>query len=396
MGSSDGALSRVSYISPEFSPASSAVAVRSGFLADKLLSEGLRVRLWGKRGAIEGAEFRKILMPLPGNRDRALPRLFKELLYGTELFVRILFAPRDDLYIVTTPPFFAALFTCAAIRLKGGRYLLDVRDLYPEVFFVTGLLGRGSFGGRLLQKAAGWMYAEAWQVVTVTHGLAERISRSLPAAKGTEVSIVYNGYDGELFLPSEKKYDRFTVVIHGTLGRFQDIGLLAETLRRLERDGERDLRILVMGKGPKERLLAPVASESALMDFQGTVEHREVPDRIGRAHIGLSLLTDDEIGRTALPVKVFEYLGAGIPVIVTPVNSEVEALVESRRLGLAVRNRPEELATAIETIRSDYESYVANVLKYREDFDRKRAAEHFYAIITKRMKEEREKTNAEK
>src|SRR5690606_39852460 len=63
----------------------------------------------------------------PSNESSNLVRLIAELMLGMEMFIRILFC-RYDAIVITSPPFFAALFGTLASRLGGIPYVFDVRD----------------------------------------------------------------------------------------------------------------------------------------------------------------------------------------------------------------------------------------------------------------------------
>src|SRR5687768_14507607 len=74
------------------------------------------------------------VVPFPDNTKGVMYRLFFELLYSIETFFR-LFTSKSQYYYITSPSFFnciAARIFCILFRKK---YIVDIRDDYPRVFF---------------------------------------------------------------------------------------------------------------------------------------------------------------------------------------------------------------------------------------------------------------------
>jgi glycosyltransferase involved in cell wall biosynthesis len=83
---------------------------------------------------------------------------------------------------------------------------------------------------------------------------------------------------------------------------------------------------LVIGDGLKENLLRD--PELKNLEFIGKKSFKEIPEILAKCHLGLGLLTDDEIGKTAIPTKVYEYIGSGIPSIVSPIGESSDFIID--------------------------------------------------------------------
>ncbi len=88
---------------------------------------------------------------------------------------------------------------------------------------------------------------------------------------------------------------------------------LIEVARRVQPHG---IDIVAIGYGRKEDTLR--SAQLANLRFLGRLSFDETMNQIERCHVGLCLRMDDAVSRDAFPVKVWEYLGLGIPSIVTP------------------------------------------------------------------------------
>lgn len=74
------------------------------------------------------------------------------------------------------------------------------------------------------------------------------------------------------------------------------------------------------GDGPLRPDLVELAKMSGgCVTINGSVPHREIPSLLGNAHIGVTSLpdVDDRKYQASSPIKLFEYLAAGMPVLAT-------------------------------------------------------------------------------
>jgi glycosyltransferase involved in cell wall biosynthesis len=230
-------------------------------------------------------------------------------------------------------------------------YVLEVRDVYPQVYMHAGLLSESSLVYRLLLAASKYMYAGARRIIVVTQGL-----RSIVASltNGADIACIYNGFPQSLRDLRPPKHERFTVCFHGVLGFFQDIETLIALAGRLAPHG---IDMIVIGYGRKEPLLR--GELPANMRFLGRLPFERTVMEVARCHLGLCLRLQDEISRDAFPIKVWEYLGLGMPSIVTP-HCEAGQFVEEHGCGVQLpAGDIEAITRAILDFRSDPQRAVA-------------------------------------
>ena len=192
------------------------------------------------------------------------------------------------------------------------------------------MIKENSLFGWLAKKLTKLLYKHADVVLTVTHGLCLEIEKY----HEKKPHLVMNGYDHEVFYPGkpENKFPRYTLIFHGTLGKLQNIETLLNLASELEKD---DLDILVAGEGPKVSYI--LSANRKNIRYLGNMPYSEIPLLLRKCHLGLSFRTDDKIGKEAFPVKVFEYVGSGIPVIMSP-PGEAGKIIMSQELGKEFQN----------------------------------------------------------
>ncbi|CAG0930626.1 hypothetical protein PLCT1_01431 [Planctomycetaceae bacterium] len=261
--------------------------------------------------------------PLPGGTVTTLPgeevenalsllrRMLGELRVGWTA-ARSMFPRRggERVALISSPAYLTALVISTFARWRRVPYVLELRDVYPQVYAEAGLLRRESLAYGFFAARSRAMYKHAAKVIVATHGLGREVSE---AAGDTPVVCVYNGFPREMCERRARKHERFTVCFHGVLGFFQDVETLVALARRL---ATHEVDVVAIGYGRKEPLLAEARLSN--LRFLGRQPHAATIAEVERCHVGLCLRLDDGISKDAFPVKVWEYIGLGIPSVVTP------------------------------------------------------------------------------
>ncbi|MES2528848.1 MAG: glycosyltransferase family 4 protein [Bdellovibrionota bacterium] len=311
---------KILYFTPFYPPQGEAASTRAYWFVKVLKEAGHEVRV------LNASEF--TLRPA-SNKDRAIVRLLKENLTGIELFFRIL-TSQNDRIVLSSPPFFSIIWGAFGAIISGQKYILDVRDLYPEIFFELNIIRENSLFGWVAKNLTQFLYRGAHSVMTVTQGLCREIEKY----GEKKPHLVMNGYDPDLFSPGqpEEKFARFTLVFHGTIGKLQNVETLLNLAKELDGD---DIDIIVAGDGPKVQDILSAAR--ANIKYLGNISYQEIPALLRKCHVGLSFRTDDKIGKEAFPVKVFEFVGSGLPVIMSP-PGEAGRIIQGNSQGLEFQN----------------------------------------------------------
>ncbi len=311
---------KILYFTPFYPPQGEAAATRAYWFTKALIEAKHQVIV------LNASDF--TLRPA-SNKDRAVVRLLKENLAGIELFFRVI-TSRSDLIILSSPPFFTVIWGAIGAIVSGQKFILDVRDLYPEIFFELKMIRENSLAGKFARSLTKFLYRRAHEVITVTQGLCREIS----AYGEKRPHLIMNGYDPDLFFPGkpEEKFPRFTMVFHGTMGKMQNIETLLKLASILENE---EIDILVAGDGPKVEEILEANRKN--IKYLGNVPYGEIPLLLRKCHLGLSFRTDDKIGKEAFPVKVFEYVGSAIPVVLAP-KGEAGQIVEKNNYGKEFEN----------------------------------------------------------
>ena len=96
----------------------------------------------------------------------------------------------------------------------------------------------------------------------------------------------------------------------------------AELIRAVEQANAagKSIQLSLVGDGPDRAALEPMIERTAgRVRIIPPVPHEEIPNMLAHAHIGVTSLPDpdDVIYQASSPIKLFEYMAAGLPIIAT-------------------------------------------------------------------------------
>jgi glycosyltransferase involved in cell wall biosynthesis len=183
------------------------------------------------------------------------------------------------------------------------------------------------------------MYQTADHIVALTPGIGLNIvDRGL--ARAESISVMPNG---AVPSPALSQFERrsmrrrlgwegqFVVVYAGAHGRANDLGQLITTAATLR---DEPIRFVFVGDGPEKSELRRRSGPN--VEWHDPVPHDELRTLLGAADAGAVVLQPNPTFRTVYPNKLFDYMGAGLPVL-CGVEGDAGDLVNEADCGVLVR-----------------------------------------------------------
>ncbi len=174
------------------------------------------------------------------------------------------------------------------------------------------------------------------------------------------VHVVPNAADPRRFAPiapsvrRREKHNRdFVIGFLGTLKPWHGIDRLARAYVSLRRRSD-SYRLLIVGDGPLRRSLARTFADAGCLDtvtFTGAVDRDEVASYLAQMDVAVAPYPRDPRFYFS-PLKIYEYMAAGIPIVASDVGQIGEVL---RHRKTALLHRPgvvREIVESIETVKS--------------------------------------------
>lgn len=166
------------------------------------------------------------------------------------------------------------------------------------------------------------------------------------------VHTVPNGVSTSRIRPAAEAVGDPVVTFVGTLKPWHGVDVLVDALAR----ARAPWRLRVIGDGPQGEALTEQARALGVeVDFRGAVAPAEIPDHLAGSAIGVAPYpaTAAETDQYFSPLKIYEYLAAGLPVVASRVG-QVPAIVRDGLTGLLVApSDPDALAAALDALARD-------------------------------------------
>lgn len=265
--------------------------------------------------------------------------------YNLRLFLYLLFNRFDIVLANDLDTLPAAFF---ASRIKRKRIVYDSHEYFTEV---PELIGR-SFQQNTWRKIEAYILPKLKYAYTVCQSIADKYNELYQ----TDFQVIRNVplQKDAISVPSKSGK---VIIYQGALNIGRGIELMIEAMQHLD-----DFELWIAGKGDVEDELKKLVQERQLTNkikFLGRIPLNELHQITSKADLGLSL--EENIGLNyyyALPNKLFDYIQAQIPVLVSDL-PEMKRIVEDYNVGDVLKERtPEALASKISSILFDEEKLV--------------------------------------
>ncbi len=306
----------------------------------RLLPED-RWRLWRRDTGSHGEEIIH-LYELPAANRAFLRKTLGYITFATSVFCFFLFRRMqpDDLVFVTTPPIFTAYSVYLLARLKRRfRYVVDIRDLWPQTVAGMGFIRPASGLYRALLRLSDRTYGAAVKCVGVYEGIRAHLAT---VGLADRMELVYNLVDTELFHPLPPQEVRDFRVTHpewfprgrcvglysGSHSIYMGLMTLLEALVQVRAATDR-FHFLFIGYGEEKERMQQFVRDNGLGDHVCFLPHlprAELLKFICAADYCFSATSTEAIMRICIPTKILEYMACDRFVVGTHDNDFVEAL----------------------------------------------------------------------
>lgn len=257
---------------------------------------------------------------------------------------------KPDVVIGSSPHLLTPLAAYWVAKHYRAKFVLEVRDLWPQTIIDMGELSEKHPIIRILQALESFLYRRAAKIITVLPRAHEYITACrVPQEK---IFWIPNGVDLSRFeqtAVSEIGREDFRVMYLGAHGQANALDVLIHAAKIVQDRGYREIRFVLVGDGPEKPRLIKLARGLALenVEFREPVPKSAVPTILRTADATVFILHDIALYKYGISLnKLFDYLAAKKPLILA--GSPSNNLVEEARCGLTVPPRdPQALAEAI-------------------------------------------------
>jgi len=367
---------KVLYFHQHFSTPHGSVGTRSYEMARRLVERGHAVTMvcgsyrggetgltdgfvsGRRRGGVDGIDVIEFDLAY-ANADSFIKRALTFLGFALRSVVIALREPCDVVFATTTP-LTAGIPGMFARWLRRKPFVFEVRDLWPELPRAMGVIRNP-----LVLWAMGvleWVsYRSATRLIGLSPGIVEGIARR--GVGRDRIAMVPNGCDLRVFggdraawRPEGVDAGDLLAVFAGTHGIANGLDAVLDAAAVLKKKGRTDIKVLLVGQGKLKPALQKRALEEGLDNvvFHDPVKKGRLADLMASTDVGLQILDNiPAFYDGTSPNKFFDYLSAGLPVLVN-YPGWLAGVIERNACGLVVPpDDPEAFAAALERAADD-------------------------------------------
>jgi glycosyltransferase involved in cell wall biosynthesis len=306
---------------------------------------------------------------------------FKRILDYLSFMISAFFAGltiKTDIIIATSPQFFTAVAGRWLSFWKRKKWVMEVRDLWPESITAVGVTKR-NIAIVFFEWLEKRMYKSASKIVVVTDSFAKTLKEK-HNVNSEKIKVIKNGANLDLYKPQIKNNDliielglenKFIVGYIGTHGLAHAIDFVLYAAKEIQHKDPL-IHFLLIGSGAKRQELLELKKKLNLKNVtmleavskQNVVQYTSIID------IGLVNLKRSETFKSVIPSKIFELAAMNKPILLG-VEGESKEIIMNYNVGLSF-------------IPEDKESFYNSICLLKEmkfdfsnlllDFDRKKLA----------------------
>jgi glycosyltransferase involved in cell wall biosynthesis len=267
--------------------------------------------------------------------------------YNFRLFFYILFRKFD---IIVSNDLDTLLGSFLATRIKSGKLVYDSHEYFTEV---PELQDRKrtqniwkSIEKRILPK------------VKYAYTVSESIAAEYQKLYGIKMGVVRNlpNYINSDRIVKPEKTETFKILYQGSLNIGRGLEQLIDSIQYIE-----NAKLIIVGDGDIIDQLQQQIQDKKLeekIDLKGRISINDLKEETQKADLGVSL--EENLGLNyyfALPNKLFDYIQARVPVLVSPF-PEMQKIIDQYEIGTTyVHKNPQALAEKIKEIINQKEIY---------------------------------------
>jgi glycosyltransferase involved in cell wall biosynthesis len=204
---------------------------------------------------------------------------------------------------------------------KTSKVVLDIRSIPVDStglrLFVNNMCLRYSLNSNILSG-----------ITVITESMYNYLIEKNLVNSRLPVAFWSSGVNKSIFMPiynnSSKYIDKsaksFIVTYHGSLSKSRGILNLIKAVGLLVEEGFENLKLLLVGSGKDEDYFKEEVLKLGIDDyvkFTGLIPYNEVPTVISIADLAVIPFPKSEFWEYQSPMKIFEYMAMGIPIIAT-------------------------------------------------------------------------------
>jgi glycosyltransferase involved in cell wall biosynthesis len=249
--------------------------------------------------------------------------------------------------------------------LTGNIFIFDMRGVYPEEGeFLFSNWQKNGLNFKTWKRIEKHMLISADQILVVSHRFQQHLLSEYPDhadAINKKITTIVCGVSPESIVKGELQqksiHDPVRLVYSGTLDGWTSPELLAKTYRQiLEHNTQHNFVLNIYTTSNQESIHKPLLAEGidSIKYYIQRLKSDEVAEKLRENDIGILVREKSIVNEVSFPVKLGEYLAAGLPVVTNSALIGAGRFVVENNVGIVLETEK----FSLNKLLSDFEGYV--------------------------------------
>lgn len=225
-----------------------------------------------------------------------------------------LFSIKPDIIFASEPNLFSIIPAYIYAKLRGGKVIRVVDDLWPEVIYERGYT-KSKVLKKILDNLAKFSYTYPKYILPLTEEAKQYIHEHYGIGED-KIIVMEHGVNTEIYTYQEnKREDIFCLMYSGALVESYDFDLIIEAARKLR---DKNIKFVIRGKGHLFSYLSQQKEKFHLDNLftdMNIVPLEKLASILGTADVFLIPMKNEHTLNLSLPTKILEYQAIGRPII---------------------------------------------------------------------------------
>lgn len=247
-----------------------------------------------------------------------LKRIFSMVVFGIKIaFFKFPKAQEPDLIYASSPHLFAALGSLILAKRKKVKFILELRDLWPETWVQMEIIKKNGIIHKFFLVLEKYLYIQAYKIINLDPKSDYLINMGIDKKK---IYFISNGVDLEEFDKERKLVvpldeDKFNITYTGAIGVANNLEVILSMAKVIE---EKNICFNIVGYGPlKEKLELRIQKEGLKnIIFYDTIDKKDVPEVLRKSDVLIMAVLDINLYQSGGSFnKLFEYFASKKPIL---------------------------------------------------------------------------------
>lgn len=275
----------------------------------------------GKRcGKVDGIDVVEFDLAY-SNADGLIKRSWAFLKFSLRS-IKLVMVESYDVVFATTTPLTAGIPGIVARWLRRKPFVFEVRDLWPELPKVMGVI-KNPFTLQCLLFLEWLSYRSATRCIGLSSGIVQGIKQR--GVRSADIALIPNGCDLGIFSSSVQAWrpdgvleSDLMAIFTGAHGIANGLDAVVAAAIELQKRGRIDIKVVLVGDGKLKLSLIQQAEQAGLVNllFLNPISKEKVAGLMAAADVGMQILANvPAFYFGTSPNKFFDYIAAGLPVL---------------------------------------------------------------------------------